>query len=206
MTGTPVDPYFKTGGIERAALSWAVATRVQLDRWATYASLNLLGRLWGADTPLDGVALWQLQFEHHFAVLAADHMLMAIDRLDPPIPVEQSLSEGIADLRDMLEHWLDNMPVFNQHPRPRQPAHRSGKRFAQNHPDRSPYNWLAWDSGVGPRLSTTVTANEVRALTYEVEARIVGDDPTYADYVPPPRAESPWSVEPSGYWPRRVDS
>ena len=78
--------------------------------------------------------IWQSQFEHHFAVVAADHMLMAIERLDPPIPVEQSLSEGIADLRDMLEHWLDNMPVFNQHPRPRPPAHRSGKALCSEPP------------------------------------------------------------------------
>jgi hypothetical protein len=48
----------------------------------------------------------------------------AVEMLDPPMPIDQSVRDGIVDLRDMLEHWPDNMPVFNQQPRTRQPAVR----------------------------------------------------------------------------------
>jgi hypothetical protein len=101
----------------------------------------------------------------------------------------------------LLEHWVENLPVFNVWPRPRQPARRSGRDFAARNPSDGPYWWLAWSSNQGAMLMPNVPAPAVHELLDAVEAEVLADDPSFASFVPP-RAPSPWIHEGGEWWPK----
>jgi len=195
------DDYFDGEMLNRQRLFWVVATRRQLERWeplvASVIRLNLLDSL----VP-DCVTVWTAQMEHHFALIAARNLLKALD-LDPPmkVSVDPTLRSELIEGRDLHEHWVENMPIFNVTPRPARPKYRSGKDFAQRHPDKGPYWWLDWSNKTGARLMPNVPAPVLHALLDEIEAEVLNDDPDLQRCLPP-RAPSPWIYENGEWWPK----
>jgi hypothetical protein len=84
--------------------------------------------------------MWAVETEHHFALFAASHLLQALD-LDPVtnVAINKTMRAELKEGRDLHEHWLDNLPVFNVSPRVRQPPRTPGREFAarNRHRDRT---------------------------------------------------------------------
>src|SRR5262249_7294102 len=151
--------YFGPVGVARQQLLWALATRRQLDRWEALVARSVCAGLgWGPS--LTSEAIWQAATEHHFALIAAHHMMRSIALPGSRIALPQALAHDIRDGRDMHEHWEENMPVFNVTPRAQQPRYKSGQSFASRNPADSPYDWLRWSSRCGPCLLPNVPAHE----------------------------------------------
>lgn len=195
--------YFDRGGFADAALRWAIATRAGLDRWERALAVYLRQQMYH-DAPVSAGNIWRGRTEHHLTLVAAAHLEKAMGRLAPPVKgVPQVLRAEVRQTRDLLEHWEENQPIFNVHPRPADPRHRSGKKFAESNPGASPYMaWANWNSANGPMLTPHVPAVEVRALIASVERRVVEDRPEMARFVPlvDPNAPELWLKE-SGIWP-----
>ena len=127
MTGD----YFDSRTVNRQRLLWTVATRRQLERWeplvATILNASAAGR------QLDGQTWWLAEIEHHLALVAARNLLHALDL--PPgtgVSIDQTLRDELKEGRDLHEHWLDYMPVFNVTP------HKVGSYFGKvNWPPRA---------------------------------------------------------------------
>jgi hypothetical protein len=171
-------------------LSWAVATRLQLDRWEALVAQHLRNELHDHARSSGGL-IWQAQFEHHFCLIAARHLLRALDMSGLKVVVDGVLRDEIVEGRDLLEHWDENMPVFNAQPRARQAGRKTGNAFAERNPRHGPYWWLGWDYKVGPKLLPHVPSASVRALLDEVEACVLQDAPELSEYLLP-RSDSPW--------------
>ena len=107
--------------------------------------------------------------------------------------------------RDLHEHWVENMPVFNQRPRVAQPGHKSGRDFAANNPDRGPYWWLGFDLTSGPLLMPHVPAPVLHQLLDTVEAEVLASDPALNRFLLP-RAPSPWLHHDGEWWPTAEDA
>lgn len=124
----------------------------------------------------------------------------------PPLDVDASLAEEIINGRDLLEHWDEKQPIFNVKPRPREPARRSGKGFAERNPDQSPYWGTGWSSKEGPLLLPRLPASGVHTLLDTALDRGLAEAPDLGPYVPE-RPKTPWMDQPeiNGYWPRSTD-
>jgi hypothetical protein len=192
------DDYFDRTMVNRQRLLWVVATRRQLERWepivASVVRVNPL-------VP-DCTDVWIAEVEHHFALIAASHLLRALD-LSPAssVSVDPILRAELIEGRNLHEHWKENLPVFNVKPRTKEPAHQTGKDFAARNPDRGPYWWLGWSNKTGARLLPNVPAPALHALLDVVEAEVLSDDPELAGCVPT-RAPSPWIHERGEWWPK----
>jgi hypothetical protein len=104
-----------------------------------------------------------------------------------------------------VEHWPDNLPVFNVHRRgkPRaEPPRPSGRSFAERNPRDPPYDWLRWSNTEGAELLPNVPARAVHELLDAVQAEVLASDPNLARFVPP-RAQSPWLRDGGEWWPKR---
>ncbi len=199
-----MNDYFGPLGSALAALSWAVATRVQLARWEPLVADHLLEQTYKIPFPEAGY--WQAHREWHFCLIAARNLIGALDLLDPPLTVDQVLRDEIIEARDLNEHWKENMPVFNVRPRRRQPPRPTGRSFAARNPVAGPYFWFTWDSNVGPKLTPSVPAAAIHDLLDRVQARVLNDYPDLAKFIPP-SSPSPWIDHPerNGWWPRPAD-
>jgi hypothetical protein len=195
------DDYFDDAMVNRQRLLWAVATRRQLERWEPLVARHV--RLLHAGRQLDGEEIWAAAIEHHFALIAARHLLEALD-LPPPASglIEATVRAELIEGRHLHEHWRENMPVFMTSPRP-QPPHPSGQRFADRNPDRGPYWWLDFSPQAGAQLLPNVSAPALHELLDGVEAEVLAEDAGLSDYVPP-RAPSPWIRE-KGEWSPKAD-
>jgi hypothetical protein len=199
-----LDPYFEQSAVARAALQWAISTQQQLDRWEPLVALHLR-QTWYRDEPISSLGIWQARTEHHFCLIAAAHLVKTLPLLDPAFKgVPQMLRDEIVETRDLLEHWLENQPIFRQRPQPRQPPRKSGQNYAARNPARSPYLGLDWQSDLGPLLTPNVSAAEVRALVERVEAVVIKSVPDLGRFIPAHVAKSPWTQDDSGWWPRPV--
>lgn len=197
---TLVDDYFSHVSLNRQLLVWAVAARRQLERWEPLVAANVRAG-WGGGPGLPSADIWQAQIEHHFTVVAARNLLHAIDLANTyGITVTPELRQEVIEGRDLLEHWKENMAIFNTTPRPAEPKYTSGKRFAARHPRHSPYSWLSWTNKRGAILLPDVTARDLHELIDRVEAIVLGKDPELARFVPP-RSESPWIESEGECWP-----
>ena len=196
--------YFDQAAVARAALSWAIATRVQLARWEALVADRLREDTY--QMPFPAAGYWQAHREWHFCLIAARNLIRALDRFDPALAMDHVLHEEIIEVRDLNEHWEENMPVFNVRPRSSKPSRRSGKAFAARNPARGPYYWFIWDSQSGPKLTPNVPAAAVHELLDRVHARVLTDYPDLAEFVPPP-SPTPWIDHPerNGWEPRPPD-
>jgi hypothetical protein len=189
--------YFDERMLNRQRLLWAIATRRQLERWEPLVAAAL--RTHSAGQQPDGEDVWSAEIEHHFALVAARNLVRALE-LAPAasVSIHPTLRAELIEGRDLHEHWLENMPVFNVTPRPTQPRHRSGKDFAARNPKRGPYWWLGWNNKTGALLLPHVSAPALHQLLDAVEAEVLANDGSLSDYVPP-RAPSPW-LHQKGEW------
>jgi hypothetical protein len=186
-------------------LRWALATRLQLERWEPLVAANLNAEL-GVGPPFPDALIWRAATEHHFLLIAAHHLVRAIDHASTGIRIDRTIHDELIEGRDLHEHWRENVPVFMVKPRQREPRHKSGKAFAKRNPDRGPYWWLGWNGTDGPMILPNVPAHAVHALVDQVEALVIGRDSGLQRFVPA-REPSPWMGESSGedrWWPRRA--
>ena len=200
MTTSPADEYFDQRMVNRSRLLWTVATRRQLERWEPYVASHVYARF--GRRHMQNSDIWLAELEHHFALVAARNLIHALG-LEPvsTVPLDPTIRAELIGGRDLLEHWVENLPVFNVSPPPKSPPRRSGRDFAARNPDRGPYWWLGWNSRQGAMLMPNVPAPAVLELLDAVEAEVLADDPSFASFVPP-RAPSPWIRERGGWWPK----
>lgn len=187
--------------VNRQRLIWTVATRRQLERWEPYVAAAVRGDFARPRRQLSGAEIWAAATEHHFALIAARHLLTALE-LDPPsaVALDSTVRAELIEGRDLHEHWRDNLEVFNVRPRTKQPGYRSGKDFAARNPDTGPYWWLGWNI-TGAQLLPHVPAPVVHELLDAVEAEVFASDSTLSEYVPR-REPSPWLYENGEWWPK----
>jgi hypothetical protein len=197
------DSYWGDLGTRRQVLLWAMAARRQLDRWEPLVARKVWGHYPEA-TPAPPSLHWEGESEHCFAIVAMDHMLEAVNLWGAPVPLSDVLRLEIPEVRDLLLHWKDNMPVFRQRPRPHEPARSTGKRFAARNPNIHPYDPLAWSSRMGARLTWNVSGSDARAAIAAVQGAVLGEAPDLALYLVE-EAPSPWHIDEHGnYWPLQV--
>jgi hypothetical protein len=199
------DPYFDD--YDRPILYWASAVRRQLGRWDPLIAKHTLMKLESNLKPPPTVRTtmapedyWQGEVEHHFLLIAAGNLLKAIDLLPNPPSIEQVVRDELKEARDLNEHWVENIPVFNQTPRPRDPGYPSGKRFAARNPRAGPYNWWMWNGDTGPMVTPNVSGLQVRTLADEAIAAVGGTESPFIVEAPAmhwikPESEGQW------WWP-----
>lgn len=198
------EPFFDPSELQTAAYSWAIATRIQLDRWeplvARYVSMGF------KKEKQPGTLIWQARFEHHFLLIAAAHFVRSTKLAGKPDLVGKIRKQVVAG-RDLHEHWFENMPIFNMKPRTQEPSHPSGQGFAERNPERSPYFPLAWDSHRGPMIQPDLPAAKVHAAVTAVMSWAESERSDLTRFVLP-REPSPWVGEEAGkdhWWPRPVE-
>ena len=158
-----------------------------------------------ADRQLDDADIWTAEIEHHFVLVAARHLFYALDLAPPANPsVDPTLRAELIEGRDLHEHWIENMPVFNVTPRELEPRWRSGRNFAARNPDAGPYWWLSWSNKMGAMVLPNVSAPALRQLLDAVEADVLAENPALRSFVPP-RAPSPWLHQDGEWWPNPDD-
>jgi hypothetical protein len=191
--------YFGPPMVHRQRLLWAVATRRQLDRWEPLVAASV--RLSFQRQQLTAAEIWLGEIEHHFALIAARHLLRALD-LDPStgVVIDQTIRDELLEGRDLHEHWDENMPVFNMTPRTALPPRRSGKSFAARNPREGPYGWWGWSSNTGPELLPNVPAAAVHDVLDAVEMEVLDANESLARFLPE-RPASPWIQNGDGWWP-----
>jgi hypothetical protein len=194
--------YFDKRTLNRQRLFWALATREQLARWEPLVASSLLQQLQENSDGLDDTEIWLAQMEHHFVLVAARNLVQALE-LAPAsrVVINPTMRAELIEGRDLLEHWSENMPIFNVTPRPAQPRYRSGKDFAARNPRHRPYWWLGWSNKTGARLMPHVHAPALHDLLDAVEKEVLADDESLKRFVPP-RAPSPWVRENGEWWPK----
>jgi hypothetical protein len=196
---SPADDYFDLQMVNRSRLLWAVATRRQLERWEPYVAAHTYAR-YGRRRVRDA-DIWLAQIEHHFALIAARNLIRVLE-LEPvsSVPLDPVVRAELIEGRDLHEHWIENLPVFNIKPSPRDPPRRSGKDFAARNPGRGPYWWLGWNNKKGAMLMPNVPAPVLHDLIDGVEAEVLATGESLARFIPP-RAASPWTRERGEWWP-----
>lgn len=195
--------YFDEQMVNRQRLLWAIATRRQLERWEPYVAASVLRGMEGSQ--LESAEIWSTEIKHHFALVAARHLLQALE-LEPPtrVSIDSILRAELIEGRDLLEHWPDNLPVFNVSPRVEQPPRRSGRDFAARNPHRGPYWWLSWSNKTGAPILPNVSAPALHQVLDEVEAEVLASDTALTQFVPP-RAPSSWLQHDGEWWPKRMN-
>jgi hypothetical protein len=195
-----VADYFDERMLNRQRLMWTIATRRQLERWEPLVAAFVRAKSTGGLVDAD---VWAAQAEHHFALVPAHHLFLALD-LDPPLRVPGDDAELRAEVkqgRDLHEHWVENMPVFNVRPLVAEPGHKSGRDFAARNPDRGPYWWLGWNNKTGAMLLPHVSSPALHRLLDSVEAEVLAGDPALSRFLPR-RVRSPWLHEGGEWWPK----
>jgi hypothetical protein len=192
--------YFDGLMVNRQRLLWAIATRRQLERWEPIVAASVREDF--GDRTFPDVDIWLGEIERHFVLVAARNLMRALE-LDPAstVAIEETMRDELIEGRDLVEHWPDNLPVFNVRPRSGPPPRRSGQEFAKRNPERSPYNWLQWESRQEAMLLPNVSAPQLHQLVDVVEAEVLASDETLSRFVPP-REPSPWIHEDGEWWPR----
>lgn len=120
---------------ERQALLWAVAVRRQLDRWEPLAALHLGGSLKPPSfRAITSEEMWRGEIEHHFHLIAAGKLLQAIPLLSEPPAIDPTVRAELKEVRDLLEHWTDDMPLFNVTPQKEQTPPGIGPELRRTQP------------------------------------------------------------------------
>lgn len=195
---TPRD-YFDAAMVERQRLLFSMATRKQLERWEPIVAKHV--RLLFEKRQLEGAELWAAEIEHHFLLVAARNLFRALE-LAPAstVATEPTLRAELIEGRDLHEHWVENVPIFNVTPRPADPPRRSGKDFAARNPREGPYWWLGWSNKNGAEILPNVPAHALHEILDAVEAEVLAANAALARFVPP-RVQSPWLQEKGASWP-----
>lgn len=205
------DPYFADTIMPwRQALLWASAVRRQLGRWEPLVAKHCrvmndrsLSPKPAVPTTMTTEEMWQGEIERHFLLVAAHDLLKAIDLLDAPPAVDATVRAELTEARDLVEHWVENMPHFMVSDRPGSPGYKTGKNFAARNPRAGPYNWWSWNSQRGPMVTPNVSGEQVHELVAVTINVVVSVHPDLAEAVPPVPV-GPWVVTSGGgWWPKQ---
>lgn len=206
--GTADPEYFDPLMARRQALFWVVATRRQLDRWEPLVA-EFIRHLFSKEKP-PGQLVWEAEAERHLALVAARNLVRAVNSLpSPAATLSPDLATALTNVRDLAEHWDENMPVFNVRTwrgreRLTEPRFPSGKKFAAAHPEESPYSQSDWNGKDGPLLAPELPAAMLRHALDDVQRQVLEADPDLARFVPE-AVPTPWLGEEAGedrWWPR----
>ena len=180
----------------RQVLLWTIATRQALERWeASVASAIRLDAYEKRKPP--GRLFWAAEIDRHWTFIAARNLFRALATIDLGIQVDTELQKAVIQHRDLLEHWDENMPVFNVSPRQTTPPRRSGEEYASDNPDFSPYGQIRWNNSDGPMLGSRIPAAKLHSFLDVVQEEVQAQSPSLADYIPS-RIPSPWLGEEAG--------
>lgn len=91
--------------------------------------------------------IWEGEAEHHFTIVAFDHM--ALKLWPTPVAIPSIVEQEVAEVRDLVTHWQDNMPVFNTRQRKQEPPRRSGNADAARNPEQTPTHGSHGTPGAG---------------------------------------------------------
>lgn len=175
--------YFSPAMQDRTLMIWSIACRRQLERWEPLVAEYL--RLTLANESPSGRLVWDANIEHHLLLVACHNLVKAIDKFDADIPIDPVVKAELTQVRDLLEHWHENMPIFNVKPRQSEPKYPSGKAFTERNPGRSPYWWLYWDSKENQTgVTINVSARAVYELVEKVQRYVFERDPGLIRFVP----------------------
>ena len=166
--------YFGELMVNRQRLLWTIATRRQLERWEPYVAANAVRNM--AGRKLDSADIWSAQIEHHFALVAARHLLLAIE-LEPAsgVSIDSTMRAELIEGRHLHEHWLDNLPVFNISPRVEEPPFSSGRSFAKRNTGQGPWpDGEAWEHVEEP-------LSQVRESRGQADKEVAGGGPTASE-------------------------
>ena len=157
-------------------------------------------------TVMTTTEMWPGEAERHLLLDAARNLLKAADLMDGPLVIDPVVADELREVRDLNQHWDENMPVFEVRPRPREPKFQSGKDFAGGNPRRGPYCWWAWDNARGPLVSPNASTTEVHKLVADTITAARVTQPEMADAVPD-AAPRPWSEpeKPGDWWWPKLD-
>lgn len=180
----------------RQVLLWTIATRQALERWEASVASAIRLEMYEKRRP-PGRLLWAAEIDRHWTFVAARNLLRALKVIDLEIRVDNELDEAIIQHRDLLEHWDENMPVFNSFPRQMTPPRPPGKRYASDNPESSPYGQIRWNGSHGPILGSWLPAEKLHEFLDVVQEEVHARSPSLMDYVPK-RAPSPWLGEEAG--------
>ena len=194
-------------GEKRSILIWVGAAIQQLHVWETALATDFV-RSWKKE-PADGRVLWNIYIHHHFLIVALNHMLTALDAATGKgiyhIKIDPTVRAEIRETRDLLEHWKENAPIFNTHPRPKQPKHPSGKNWAnRNPPPARPYSAIRWDNKAGPRITPNITSAAIWDILNKIISDLRATDGAKWDAFlpePQPRAWLEHEAPSKGWWP-----
>lgn len=199
------DAYFSPHVVHREVLVWVLATRRQLDRWETLVASLLRSHLRGRREPSREV--WEAQTERHLALVAAAHIRRAVGLPGWTGDIDTKVLDVLGDLRNTLEHWDENLPVFSISPKQDDPPRPSGRRLAEGQPEGFPFSMFAWNGTEGPVLWPGLPASTVREVLDRLEAHVLSQAKDLRRFVPA-REPSPWLGESAGadrWWPKPDD-
>lgn len=200
------EDYFEGIGGLRQMVLWTVATRQALERWESSVASAIHFELYEQHKP-PGRLVWLAEIDRHFTFVAAHNLIRAVRLIGLEVKVDEDLEAAVTQHRHLLEHWDENMPVFNVEPREVEPRYRSGKEYALANPSTTPYGSIRWNSSDGPTLGSDITAAHLHAFLDDAQARAVVQHPGLEDYIPE-RRRSPWLGEEAGsgrWFPRPPD-
>ncbi len=179
----------------RPVAFWAASAIVQFGRWSDcVADAVALGLFLKDDKEKRAAARWGAERERHFLLVSAHHLIDATAKARFGVQATGTVARDIPDARDLLEHWHDNMPVFNHHPQHTTPPRRSGQNFLANNPDGNPYDAWNWNNTVGPRLLPEVSGADLEQFVRRVERELIRADATWQRHLPP-WSRSPWCLD-----------
>lgn len=187
---------------DRQVYLWLLATRRQMRRWEISLARNVRSDLYRE--AIEPGEIWNAQIERHFALVAAHHLLLAVDNADERYTaVPQPLAEEIRNQRHLHEHWDEQMPSFYNIAQPG-PLKRGGKIFAERHPGGDPYWFLRWGNKKGPELGHGIVVSELYEYLDRLEKEVLAASPALSRFVIEPEP-APWLGSDSPdepWWPR----
>jgi hypothetical protein len=194
--------YFDEQSVARQIAVWSVGTRRHLENWERQIATWVADGIRNEGRPPGGQLVWSASLDHHMCLVALRNLLRALDLTkNPPALPNGFASATVKSVRDLLEHWDENMPIFNVSPRSARPRHRSGQDFADTFPYTTPYSSMRWQSMQGAVLAPDLPATLVhQALDVCLEWAVAASS-DLSEFIPD-RMESPWTTEGGEWWPR----
>jgi hypothetical protein len=197
----------QAGGVDdvmenRQVMFWLLATRQNLRAWEVKVA-ETVGLAMRREE-VAGALVWSTQLAHHMALVAGHNLLLALGNADGRYAsMPESMARELKTLRDLHEHWNEQWPVFYD-PRNPGPLKRSGKKFAELYPERSPYDWSIWNGNDGPSLGPGLVAADLCDYLDTLQAEVLAVAPQLARFEVPIEP-SPWLGPSAGrdrWWPR----
>ena len=199
------DDHFGDFGKFREVAVWSAASQIQIERWEPLVAQRIAYEFTKNDParaqPLPSDLAWRAEMERHFLLVAAAHLITALKFASFRVQMPALLAAELGAGRDLVEHWKENMPVFNSYPRTKVPPRESGKAFAASNPHSGPYGSEEWDNQVGPKILPKVPAAELQAVVERVKKQALMDRPSLTDFFHD-WEPTPWigGSDPSNRW------